>query len=278
MKKNGVFYRLRVALSCFVLVMIEDLRSIFSRKRELSPQEPSPCVPSPGVGEKPAPCADMRFPEGDWRKEVLDDFASWLKDLDSFPESPPAMDLSHDRFEVVGEITALRQEIKRQSREQGKLNEELNRMGDLYKEALSRLGATTYDLASLKQEVQDETEKSVFFLFADLRDALERGLDGVLKATAQQSFFRKLPPAWNAVREGYELALSRFDRAMANLGIQKIEARGLPFDSKLMVAIATRCEPGVEAGTVLEESLSGYVRGEVILRTARVVVASDPIE
>lgn len=219
------------------------------------------------------------FPPGDWRRQVLDDFALWLKDLDKAVPAPQAFDLSHDLFQVLTEVSSLRQESKRQSREQVKLNEELMRMEELYREALSRVNTRGEDLAALRQDVQFETERSVFLLFADLRDALQRGFDEANRSAGRTTgFFRRPLPNLDAVREGYRIALDRFDLAMAKLGIRKVLAGGQPFDSRLMVAIATRHEPGAQAGMVLEESMSGYVRGEEVLRTAQVVVASEPTE
>ncbi len=218
------------------------------------------------------------FPAGDWRKDVLDDFATWLHEIDTMEEasavSPPSPVFTQDLFSVLTELSGLRQELKRQNREQGRLSDGLGQMEEVYREALARLDARTDDLVALRQDVQWETEKSVFLLFADLRDALERGRDAVRKASGEQGIFRRLPPAWEAVEEGYEMALGRFDRAMANLGIQRVLTVGQAFDSKFMVAVATRREPGMEESIVLEEILSGYSRGEEVLRSAQVVVAA----
>jgi molecular chaperone GrpE (heat shock protein) len=222
--------------------------------------------------------AAIFFPPGDWRKEVLDDFTHWLLDLDKATPAPHAFDLSHDLFQVMTELSAFRQEVKRQSREQNKLNDELVRMEELYREALARVNTRGEDLAGLRRDVQLETEKSVFLLFADLRDGLQRGLEEARRVAGQKSFFRRPPPDMDVVQEGYQIALDRFDRTMAKLGIRKVATTGEPFDSRFMVAIATRPQPGVQAGMVVEESISGYVRGEEVLRTAQVVVASEPAQ
>lgn len=218
------------------------------------------------------------FPPGDWRKEVLNDFAHWLKDLDKATSAPQAFDLSHDLFQVMTELSSFRQEVKRQSREQSKQNEELVRMEELYREALDRVNTRGEDLAALRQDVQLATERSVFLLFADLRDVLQRGLEESRRAPVQKSFFRRSLPAREGVEEGYQIAVDRFDRAMAKLNIGKVPTIGRPFDSRLMVAIATRHQSGIQRGIVLEESMSGYIRGEEILRTAQVVVASESTE
>lgn len=271
MKENGICRRFKDGLVCAWIVLLEDLKGLlpwrwFSRQKSPRP-EPARRVSSWNP-----------FSAGDWRREVLDDFSHWLKDLDSPSSAAPALDFSQDRFQVATEIAALRQELKRQNREQSKLNEELGNMEVLYREALSRLQAQGENLAALRHDVQQETERRVFLLFADLRDALQRGLAAVKASSEHTSFFRRPPPEWQAVEEGYGIALDRFDRAMAQLKIRRVPTLGQPFDPHCMVAIAARLEPGAPAGTVVDESLSGYLRNEEVLRNADVVVASNPTE
>jgi molecular chaperone GrpE (heat shock protein) len=235
-------------------------------------------------GPEPRPRASKAAPfeRGDWRREALDDFASWLKEMETPPPAAPVPDFTDDVFSTATEVSALRVEVRRQAREQSKMNEELSHVGALCKETLGRLGDRGEKQAALNREIQKEirkdTEKAVFLLFADLRDALQRGLDEVRKAPVEKGFFRRPPPSRESAEEGYRIALVRFDRAMAHLGIRKVLTSGNPFDPKCMVAIAARNEPGAGSGTVLEESLSGYVRGEEVLRAAHVVVASDTTE
>ena len=209
---------------------------------------------------------------------ALRDFACWLKEIDETEYHPPALKFSGDFHQMLTELSAFRQEVKRQSREQSKLSGEMARMEGLYREALDSVLAKADNLAELRRDMQRETEKSVFLLFADLRDALQRGADEFHAAARQQSLFCKPPPAWQAIQEGYELALNRFDRTMAQLGIRRVSASGAPFDPHCMVAIATRRLPEVEAGTVVEEAMSGYVRGDEVLRAAQVVVAAADSE
>lgn len=249
---------------CVGMVLLDDLKQLFHRKRD------SGCRKN--RSSRPGPLFEPR----DWRKAALDDFACWLEDLDKTEAAPQNFDLSHDLFKIMTELSAFRQEVKRQSREQSKTNEELVRMEELYREALARINTRGEDLAALRRDVRLETERAVFLLFADLRDGLERGLDEAARfASAPKNFFHRSLPDSGALAEGYRMALDRFDKAMAGLGIRKVPTTGRPFDSRLMVAIATRNEPGIEAGTVLEESMSGYIRGEELLRAAQVVVAAE---
>lgn len=245
-----------------------------------------------GLGQSQTLC--LPFPSGDWRQQVLDDFAVWLAEIDSPTSSEHPLDLSHDLLEVLTELSALRQEVKRQNKEQSKLNEALGQMEDLYREVTSQFDAKFRELNALRQGVREDTEKSVFLLFADLRDTLRRGLDELRNSSQKKKFLWKPPPglegfeegyemamarlqgyetALTQFQEGYEMALARFDQTLTHLGIQRVLTCGYPFDPRVMAAIGTRREPEMEAGIVVEESMSGYVRGEEVLRLAQVVVA-----
>lgn len=277
MKRKSLVVRFKEGLVCVGLVLLDDVRSLWRRP---SGSRTSQRKKAPEL--RPEAPRTAPFEHGDWRREALGDFASWLKEMDTPSSAAPAPDFSDDVFSMTTEVSALRAEVRRQAREQSKMNEELSHVGDVCRETLGRLGEQGEKQASRNRETQKEirkdTEKAVFLLFADLRDALQRGLDEVRKAPAEKSFFRRQPPSRESAEEGYRIALTRFDRAMAHLGIRKVPTSGNPFDPKCMVAIAARGKPGADAGTVLEESLSGYVRGEEVLRAAHVVVASDTTE
>ncbi len=265
MSKESFFTHLKEGLACVGTVALDGLRELLAK-----------------WGAPPSRSGRLRptvyFPLSDWRHEVLNDFAHWLKEIDEAQFQPPALNLSGDFQQVLTELTAFRQEVKRQSREQSKMSGEMARLEGLYREALDSIMLKADNLAALRQDVQQETEKSVFLLFADLRDALQRGADEIHAAAGQQSLFRKLPSSWHSIQEGYEIALKRFDRAMVQLGIRKVTAAGEAFDPQCMVAIATRRLPEVKSGTVVEEAMSGYMRGEEVLRAAQVVVAAENVE
>jgi molecular chaperone GrpE len=234
------------------------------------------------------------FPPGDWRQEILRDFADWLAEVETPPSHP--LDLSHDLLEVLTELAALRQEVKRQNREQSKFADGLTRVEESYQEMVSQINTKMEVLDTLSRKIRQDTEKSVFLFFADLRDTLQRGLNEVETSSQKKKFLWKPPPGLDQFEDGYEMALARFqgyemaldhfkegygmaldrfDRILSHLGIEKVLTCGRPFDSRVMVAIGTRLVSGTETGTVVEESVSGYVRGDEVIRPAQVVVVAD---
>lgn len=239
-----------------------------------------------------------------WKKKALADFRAWLDDLP--PSQPPAEDPgpeSADLLTLLSEFTALRQEVRLQSREQNKGVLALNRFIENFQkteatldslgnknrrmaEAITALGGEfekvedrirnaveNRDDARQAQWKQD-IEKSAVRPFLDVRDALVRGLKAARKASGSGGFFRASPKNLEGVIEGYAMALRRFDRALGAVGIRPVEAAGKPFDPKIMRAVDTRPGPEEKKGTVVEEQLGGFVRGDEVIRTAEVVVVS----
>jgi|GEM_PF-2480340 len=242
--------------------------------------------------------ASIPFPPGDWRYEVLSDFAEWLAEVESPPPLP--VEPSNDFVEVLAELAALRQEMQRQNREQQAVGEGMARMGEAHRELVSRLESGLGSLEALESAIREKTEKSVFLHFADLRDTLQRGLREVERSSQKGKFLWKPPPglesceegyqtalarfqgyetALEQFRQGYAMALERFDRILTHMGIEKVPVAGCPFDPSTMMAVGTRPAEGGEEGTVAEELVSGYTRGEEVLRSAQVVVAvARPVE
>ena len=80
------------------------------------------------------------------------------------------------------------------------------------------------------------------------------------------------PKEMTSVIEGYDMAVRRFDRALAAVGIHPVNARGKPFDPATMRAVDTCSRTDMEKGLVAAEPFCGFVRGEEVIRTAEVVV------
>jgi molecular chaperone GrpE (heat shock protein) len=214
----------------------------------------------------------------DWKETVFDDFSAWLAEL----SQPPGVETedadgsngleSCDLFTVLSEFTALRQEIRIQSREQGKVLSTMTGFIDVYQETADLFRDRTKALADLEVNIRKSSEKRTILPFLEVRDALVRGLSATHAVSASKSFFRPAPRGIEGVLEGYEMALRRIDRALAFVHVVPVEAVGRPFDPRTMKAVDKRTEAGMEKGMVVEELLTGFLRDEELLRTAEVVV------
>jgi molecular chaperone GrpE (heat shock protein) len=247
----------------------------------LGPRRPRP--EELGKGAEPL-C--FHYPPGDWRREALADFGRWLEEEpqpggeEGVPaasgEVPPARDL----FGTAADLAALRQEFKRYSRVQNRQNEQQADMLKLYRETLDGLQNRTEEVQQYRSALQRDAEREAVLAFADVRDTLKRGLEecrGAEPVPARSGWFgrKATAPDLEPFRRGFEMALERFDRVLGQFRVQPVETVGREFDSRTMVAVATRSETGVSAGTVVEELAGGYLRGEEVLRPAQVVVANE---
>lgn len=75
---------------------------------------------------------------------------------------------------------------------------------------------------------------------------------------------------------GLRLTSWQFSQLLQQEGLQPIAAVGQPFDPRLHEAVDTITTREQPEGTVLQESLKGYMLGDDVLRPARVVVAMAP--
>jgi molecular chaperone GrpE (heat shock protein) len=226
----------------------------------------------------------------DWKQTALKDFKFWLEDLpDAAPPGQQSMTAeSCDLYTMLSEFSALRQEIRIQTREQSKTLETLTSFISAYDETKDIFKDRSQALAELEDRIRQASEKRAVLPFLDVRDTLSRGyhssraLADACKemAKAKSGFFRSAPKGTEEIAqgiegivEGYEMAIRRFDRALELADIRIVKTVGHPFDAKTMKAVGKRSEPDTEEGIVVEEHLSGFVRGEEVIRTAEVIVS-----
>ncbi len=209
-----------------------------------------------------------------WKQRALMDFRLWVMDL---PEDPPVegkTDLpSPDLFTLLSEFAALRQEIQMQNREQNRTLRELTSIHEAGREAADLFREKSNALETLEERVRLASEKRALRPFLEVRDALERGLSAARAAAeAKGGWFRSAPKEMDGVIEGYEMALRRCDRALAQADIRPTAAPGDSFDPERMRAVGTQPGPESEKGRVAAVQLTGFVRGDEVVRTAEVIV------
>jgi molecular chaperone GrpE len=213
-------------------------------------------------------------PTEEWKEKVLADFQAWLRDLPADP--PPAAAASTDAcdlYTVLSEVAALRQEIRLQNREQHKTLKTLNRYSESHHAVAESIRRLTENFRSFETNIRREAERRAMLPFLDLRDALLRGKEAVLRLSRRQGLLRRPPKGIESVAEGYQMAIRRCDRALAMVGVHPLHCEGRRFDPKTMRAIGSRVEPGAEKGIVLVEQLGGFTLGDEVVRTAEVIVS-----
>lgn len=212
-----------------------------------------------------------------WKTEVLEEFKSWLSDVDS--ETHPSLSISPDScdfYTLLSEFTALRQEIKMQNREQHRTLKSLNSIQSMvqsYQETMAMFNNKTKQIETLEKNIRRDCEKRTTEYFFDIRDALIRGRDACVKISAKRRFFRPAPKNLESIQEGYDMAIRKFDAAIALVDIHPVETTDVPFDPATMQALETKPVKNIEKGTVIETISGGFKRENEVLRLARVIVA-----
>ena len=209
----------------------------------------------------------------DWKQRALEDFGQWLDDLaEDTPEVEDQEPAECDLHDLFAEMAALRQEIRLQNREQSKAGRELEKAATLYGAVTDLAQRREEDLVAFEKGVSEAAEDRCLQPFLSVRDALVRGRDAAVRLRGQRQLFRRPPPGITGVVQGYELALRRFDRVLAQFDVQLVQTVGHPFNSRTMRAVETRRVEQVEDGVVIEEFLSGFTRDDKVLRLAEVAV------
>jgi molecular chaperone GrpE (heat shock protein) len=217
----------------------------------------------------------------DWKEKALSDFTTWLEELPE--EYSPGSEVENraesalvpeaiDLFTLLKEFAALRGEIKFQNREQQRSSKTLANMADDFGRAMEVFEKSTRGMQNLVEKIRSQAEETIVAPFLDIRVALERGLAAARQTARPRGLLRRPPKGINGVVEGYEMALRRMDRALAQAGVTPIVSLGNLFDSETMRAVGTAVDPKSQKGIVLEEHLGGFMHRGKVLRTAQVVV------
>lgn len=215
----------------------------------------------------------MGRPGDDWKQQALADFGQWLDEWTEDALEVNAEETAEcDLRDLFAEIAALRQETRRQNREQAKAGRELEKAATLYELVANWAQHREEDLASFEKRVSRAAEDRCLRPFLEVRDALVRGQAVAVQLHRRPRLFRRPTPGSAGVVQGYELALRRVDRTLAQFGVQLLQTVGQPFDSRTMRAVEMRRVAQLGDNVVVEEFLSGFTRDGAVLRLAEVAV------
>lgn len=91
--------------------------------------------------------------------------------------------------------------------------------------------------------------------------------DNLLRALEQ-------PTEDKAFREGIEMTLTALKKSMETMGVTEIPALNQPFDPTLHEAMEHLTDPDAEENLVTKVVLTGFRRGDTVIRHALVVVTN----
>lgn len=129
-----------------------------------------------------------------------------------------------------------------------------------FKNLENQLKRALADYQNLEKRIEQEKSGWIKFSNKDLLLKLLPGLDSLLLAQKHTQ------------DEGVKIAIKHFLEILEQEGVKKIETEGRDFDPNLMEAVATKQG---EEGKVLEETRTGYILADRVLRPAQVIVGSQ---
>jgi molecular chaperone GrpE len=132
---------------------------------------------------------------------------------------------------------------------------------------------TSADLENYKKRAARERLDAIKFANESLLEKLIPILDNfemaLAAANAQNTSVQSL-------QAGISMIQQQFKAALADAGLQEIEANGKPFDPNLHEAISQQETADAPEGQVMQQVRKGYKLRERLLRPASVVVAKKP--
>jgi len=206
-------------------------------------------------------------------EELVNRFRDFLeKSEQSREELPRKLDL----FSFYSEITALKSEIKIESRL-------IKRGLDNFQETAGLIEQGNLMLHSLVQESKTKDQKNEFNALRpiltgliDLYDRVHASLQTLPETFRAGSRFwqrrRGDEEILNSIRAGQEMLLERIVELLFDCGVRPMEVSGRTFDPHTMRAVGTDSFSELDDGVVSGESRTGFTVNDEIFRLADVRV------
>lgn len=175
---------------------------------------------------------------------------------------------------LLGEMAALKNEVRLESRQFKSALEELCGFGDTLREQNERLARDLERAREQAAEAQRQAERRLLLGLLDLRDRLQAGADSA--ARRRPSALARLMPGETrfaqSLTEGLALTLRRVDELLETHRVRPVDALGQPLDPMLMRAVGVESVRDMPDAVVLREARRGFLHGGELLRAAEVIV------
>jgi molecular chaperone GrpE len=184
------------------------------------------------------------------------------------PEAPPATGAATAAATVEPLVT-----VQNVTVTAGQL-EELKERAAKADENWDRLLRTTADFENFKKRAAREKQEAIKFGNESLLQRLVPVLDhfDMALAAAQTGGTEATKP----LQDGIQMIHQQLRNALAEAGLEEVDAAGKPFDPNLHEAVAQSETADAPEGQVVQQLRKGYRLRERLLRPASVVVAKKP--
>jgi len=137
-----------------------------------------------------------------------------------------------------------------------------------------RLLRTTADFENFKKRAAREKQDAIKFANESLLQKLIPVLDSLdMALTAAQA---TQAAAGQSLQEGVSMIGQQLKKALAEAGLEEVDATGKTFDPNLHEAVSQKETSDVPEGQVIQQLRKGYKLRERLLRPASVVVSRHP--
>ena len=152
--------------------------------------------------------------------------------------------------------------------------EDLRKRAGKADEHLDRLMRTMADFDNYKKRAAREKQDTARFANESLLQRLVPVLDSFDMALAAVQGSRS--PGIEPIQAGISMVQQQFKSAVAEAGLEEIEAGGQMFDPNIHEAVSQQDSADVPEGQVLQQLRRGYRFRERLLRPASVIIARKP--
>ncbi|HTR15492.1 MAG TPA: nucleotide exchange factor GrpE [Acetobacteraceae bacterium] len=209
------------------------------------------------------------------KQALLDRFRAWLDTAQDDEEPPEDPGETADLFSVFVEVSALRSEVRTESR---LVKEALDQFRGVFDTLQASQATLQRELDRARAETRDQAQATLRPLLLDVIDLRDRLLAALNLSAAVRPRWRDRLWRWDASgavawQEGLRMTLRRLDQVLLDRRVVAAQLLGRPFDARLARVIGTTPDPSVPEGTVLEEVRPGFLWDDQVLRTAEVIVS-----
>lgn len=205
------------------------------------------------------------------RERLIARFRDYLEDVGHIPaETTPE---TPDLFTLLAELSALKNEVKIESRQVKGALDEFRGLFDTLRQANERLDRELGNQRERENSSQLNAERDLLLELLDLHDRLRAGRDQLLGYRPGWLARRGGAGAYvHSIAEGQAMLLRRLDEILARRGVQPIEALDRPFEPQTMHAAEAVQDPERGDGQVVAELRTGFLQHGRLLRPAEVIV------
>ncbi len=257
-------------------VRIEGEPWVIRRARPPAPAETEPEAPGGDRLDEQAEEEEARREELEaWKDALLDDFETWLEQVDAIPEPEEEEEQSPDLYSFYEQLAAANAETRKANRRTAEVISQWGETLARFDESLSPLRQSVADLTAA-QPKPDEMSRAHCLALIEVMDRLER-IAASFQSTPRTSWWAGKNAAWHeaweAQRQGLAIVLGHLRDLLKNQGVTRLDSMGKPFDPSVMNAVAVDQDVSRPVQVVLEEIAPGYSRHDELLRLAQVKVS-----